>query len=133
MVRIRNAYSGFAVKDLDAARDFYRGKLGLEVSDEEMGTLGLHLPGGARVVVYAKEDHVPAVFTILNLAVDDIESAVDDLTAAGVAMERYEGQGFQADAKGIVRDERGPAIAWFTDPSGNIISVLQEQPARVAG
>ncbi|WP_329285750.1 VOC family protein [Streptomyces sp. NBC_00691] len=121
------AFSGFSVDDLDAARRFYGETLGLQVGEEgegEMRMLFLTLAGGARVFVYPKDDHTPASFTILNFAVDDIDRAVDDLTGRGVALERYEG--FEADAKGIVRVDGGPAIAWFTDPAGNVLSVLQE-------
>jgi catechol 2,3-dioxygenase-like lactoylglutathione lyase family enzyme len=127
MFRDSKAFSGFAVKDLDAARSFYQGILGLEVVDEPMGILGIHLGGGATVMVYPKPDHVPATYTILNFPVSDVDAAVDRLRAAGVRMERYEG--FEQDAKGIARDARGPDIAWFTDPSGNILSVLEEAPA----
>jgi predicted enzyme related to lactoylglutathione lyase len=121
------AFSGFAVKDLDAARTFYGGVLGLDVEDQPMGILSVRLGNGAAVMVYPKADHVPATYTILNFPVADVEAAVDRLIEAGVRMERYEG--FDHDAKGIVRDEGGPTIAWFTDPSGNILSVLSEEPA----
>ncbi len=126
MFRDSKAFSGFAVQDLDAARAFYAGTLGLEVEDQPMGILGLHLGSGATVMVYPKPDHVPATYTILNFPVSDVAAAVDRLVAAGVRMERYEG--FEQDTKGIARDSEGPAIAWFTDPSGNILSVLEEAP-----
>jgi catechol 2,3-dioxygenase-like lactoylglutathione lyase family enzyme len=126
MFRDSKAYSGFAVKDLDAARSFYKGTLGLEVEDQPMGILGIRLGNGATVMVYPKPDHVPATYTILNFPVSDVDAAVDRLAAAGVRMERYEG--FEQDAKGIARDTEGPTIAWFTDPSGNILSVLDEAP-----
>ncbi|MEU1232085.1 VOC family protein [Streptomyces sp. NPDC005828] len=119
------AYSCFSVDDLDAARRFYGDVLGLRVEDtgpEGMRMLNLTLPGGARVFVYPKENHAPATFTILNFEVDDVDRAVDELTGRGVTFERYEG--FEADEKGIVRDGHGPAIAWFTDPAGNVIAVL---------
>ena len=116
------AYSGFAVKDLDAARRFYDETLGLRVGTEMPGTLDVSLPGSdARVFVYQKDDHVPAVFTILNFPVDDVDKAVAELTGKGIEMARFEG--FEQDAKGISRDDRGPTIAWFRDPSGNILSV----------
>ncbi|MEU7701020.1 VOC family protein [Streptomyces sp. NPDC015492] len=121
------AFSGFSVDDLDAARRFYGETLGLRVGEEgegDMRMLFLTLAGGVRVFVYPKDDHAPATFTILNFAVDDIDRAVDELTGRGVALERYEG--FEADAKGVVRAEGGPAIAWFKDPAGNVLSVLQE-------
>ncbi|MFI1649827.1 VOC family protein [Streptomyces avidinii] len=122
------AFSGFAVDDLDRAKEFYGTTLGLNVSqDEEMGLLRLDLAGGATVMVYPKEDHRPAIYTILNFPVDDVERAVDELTARGVAFERYEG--FEADAKGIVHGDEGtPTIAWFKDPAGNILSVLNGGP-----
>ncbi|MDQ6918778.1 MAG: VOC family protein [Candidatus Dormibacteraeota bacterium] len=126
MFKARAAFSGFSVDDLSRAKDFYTGKLGLEVEDETMG-LVLGLPGGGRVFVYSKPDHVPATFTILNFAVDDIDAAVAELTDQGVRFERYEGA--NADDKGIVRGKaanQGPDIAWFKDPAGNILSVLQD-------
>ncbi|WP_306329086.1 VOC family protein [Streptomyces venezuelae] len=122
------AFSGFSVDDLDAARRFYGETLGLKVEEAgegDMRMLFLTLAGGARVFIYPKDDHTPASFTILNFAVDDIEGAVDDLTGRGVTMERYEG--FEANAKGIVEAEGGPAIAWFKDPAGNVLSVLKER------
>ena len=115
------AFSGFSVDDLEKAKDFYGGTLGLEISDLD-GVLELHLGSGARVLVYPKDDHTPATFTILNFPVDDIDRAVDELTAAGVRLERYPHLG-EADEKGIYRDV-GPDIAWFTDPAGNVLSVL---------
>ena len=127
MFRDSKAFSGFAVKDLDAARSFYGETLGLEVEDQPMGILELRLATGASVLVYPKPDHVPATYTILNFPVSDVEAAVDRLVAAGVRMERFEG--FEQDAKGIARDGEGPTIAWFTDPSGNILAVLDERPA----
>lgn len=121
------AYSGFSVDDLGKAKEFYGGTLGLRVTEEEnMPILRLHLAGDATVLVYPKENHEPATFTILNFTVDDIDKAVDELAARGVHLERYEG--FDADDRGIVRPtERGmPSIAWFKDPAGNILSVLHE-------
>ena len=119
------AFSGFAVDDLDAARTFYGETLGIRVSDEEMGVLTLHLAGGERpTLVYPRPDFTPATYTILNFPVDDIDAAVDELTSRGVELERYEG--FEQDDRGIARDPRGPAIAWFKDPAGNILAVLQQ-------
>src|SRR5687767_3165727 len=112
MFRDSKAFSGFAVKDLDAARTFYGEVLGLEVEVQPMGILELRLASGASVMVYPKPDHVPATYTILNFPVPDVDAAVDRLIAAGVSMERYEG--FDQDAKGIARDTEGPTIAWFT-------------------
>ncbi len=116
------AFSGFSVDDIPAARDFYGGTLGLDVT-EENGMLHLHLGGGGTVLVYPKGDaHVPAEFTVLNFPVQDIDGAVDALTAAGVALERYPDFP-EPDAKGIYRG-MGPDIAWFRDPAGNVLSVL---------
>ena len=120
------AFSGFSVDDIPAAKSFYGGTLGLRVSDvsEEHGLLSLHIVGGCDVLVYPKPDHVPATFTILNFSVDDIDKAVDELAEGGVRFLRYDG--FEQDEKDIVRGG-GPEIAWFTDPAGNILAVLQEQ------
>ena len=120
-----HAFSGFSVDDVAAARSFYAGVLGLEVS-EANGMLTLRLAGGGRVLIYPKADHQAASFTVLNLPVDDIDAAVDGLVAAGVTLERYEGM--PHDERGIVRPpspEYGPPIAWFKDPAGNIVSVLE--------
>jgi catechol 2,3-dioxygenase-like lactoylglutathione lyase family enzyme len=117
------AFNGFAVPDIDAARAFYGDTLGIRVSDDEMGVLWLHLAGGRDTLVYPKPDHTPATYTILNFVVDDVDSAVEALVERGVKFERYEG--FDQDEKGILRSD-GPQIAWFTDPAGNILSVLQE-------
>ncbi len=117
------AYSGFSVQDLEQARRFYVETLGLRVSDEEMGgIMRLQLGGGTNVLVYAKPDHTPATFTVLNFPVPDVEKAVDELTSRGVRFEHYEHLG--TDEKGIARSG-GPMIAWFTDPAGNILSVLE--------
>ena len=124
MFRNTRAFSGFAVDDLEAARKFYSGTLGLDTS-EHYGLLTLHLAGGRDTLVYPKPDHQPASYTILNFQVDDIDAAVGELTRRGVRLERYEGMG--QDEKGINR-AGGPYIAWFKDPAGNILSVLQ-QPA----
>ncbi len=121
MFRDSSAFSGFSVDDIGAARAFYADRLGLEVS-EENGMLTLHLGGGGRVIIYPRPNHAPATYTVLNFPVDDIDAAVDALTDAGVSLDRYDG--FDQDERGIMRDN-GPAIAWFTDPAGNILSVLQ--------
>lgn len=120
-------FSTFAVRDLDAARTFYGETLGLEVADDPMGFLRVRGASDSTVTVYPKPDHQPAVFTVLNFPVTDIEVAVDALIAAGVEMEHYDNEWMKTDAKGILRDERGPAIAWFTDPSGNILSVIEQR------
>jgi predicted enzyme related to lactoylglutathione lyase len=120
------AYSGFAVDDLAKAREFYGETLGLRTSviSEEGGVMSLDLAGDRGTLVYQKPDFTPATYTILNFPVDDIDKAVDELAARGVRLERYDG--FEQDEKGISRGE-GPYIAWFKDPAGNVLSVLQEQ------
>lgn len=117
------AFSGFSVDDVAKAQEFYGGTLGLRTSQDH-GMLVLHLAGNRDTLVYPKEGHVPATYTILNFRVDDIDQAVADLTDRGVRFERYDGAG--QDEKGISRDG-GPYIAWFTDPAGNILSVLQDR------
>jgi predicted enzyme related to lactoylglutathione lyase len=116
------AFSGFSVDDIPAAKAFYGDTLGLKVS-EDQGMLTLHIAGDRDILVYPKEDHTPATFTILNFPVADIEAAVDELTRRGVRFQRYEG--LKTDEKGIFRGG-GPLIAWFTDPAGNVLSVIQE-------
>ena len=116
------AFSGFSVDDVPEARKFYGETLGLRVS-EEYGMLSLHIAGERDILVYPKPDHTPATFTILNFPVDDIEKAVDDLAERGVRFERYDDS--NTDEKGIYRGQ-GPLIAWFKDPAGNILSVLQQ-------
>ena len=119
------AFSGFSVDDIEKAREFYGGTLGVVVSVMD-GLVQIRLGSGATVLAYPKDDHAPATFTILNFPVDDIDRAVDGLTAAGVVLERYPQLGEQ-DEKGIYRGPPGPDIAWFTDPAGNILSVLMER------
>jgi predicted enzyme related to lactoylglutathione lyase len=116
------AFSGFSVDDVPRAKAFYGETLGLDVS-EENGMLTLHIAGGGDILVYPKPNHTPATFTVLNFPVRDIESAVDALAERGVTFERYDGM--DIDEKGIVRGS-GPLIAWFTDPAGNVLSVIQE-------
>jgi catechol 2,3-dioxygenase-like lactoylglutathione lyase family enzyme len=117
------AYSGLAVNDLEAAREFYGETLGLSTS-EEHGLMWLHLAGGRDTLVYQQRNATPASYTILNFEVDDIEEAVDALAARGVTFQRY--NNVEQDGKGVFRKE-GPYIAWFKDPSGNVLSVLQER------
>ncbi len=117
------AFSSFAVKDLDEAKVFYGDTLGIPVQELDMGIIELTLGSGARVMVYPKPDHEPAVFTILNFDVDDVEAAVDELHARGIVTKIYDDADFPTDDKGISRD-MGPAIAWFRDPSGNVLAVL---------
>jgi catechol 2,3-dioxygenase-like lactoylglutathione lyase family enzyme len=116
------AFSGFAVDDVPKARTFYSETLGLRVS-EEYGMLSLHIAGECDILVYPKPDHTPATFTILNFPVDDIDKAVEELAERGVRFERYDG--FEQDEKGIHRGG-GPLIAWFRDPAGNVLSVIQQ-------
>ncbi len=115
------AFSGFSVDDLEAARTFYGETLGLAVADDDMGFLTITLDSGATILAYPKDDHSPASYTMLNFPVDDVGAAVSDLVARGVSMQRYEGM--DQDAAGVMRGH-GPDIAWFTDPAGNVISVL---------
>jgi catechol 2,3-dioxygenase-like lactoylglutathione lyase family enzyme len=125
MLGSSKATSGFAVKDLNEAKDFYEGTLGLgvEVLDQEHGVTKLKLAEDCDVLMYLSADMSPASYTMLNFEVDDIDAAVDGLVARGVSFERYEG--FAHDEKGIVRSP-GPQIAWFKDPSGNVLAVLQQ-------
>lgn len=125
MLGDNKATSGFAVDDLGKAREFYEGTLGLnvEVLAEEHGVTRLRLADGGAVLMYLSADMTPASYTMLNFEVDDIDAAVDELAARGVGFERYDG--FEQDEKGVVRSP-GPAIAWFKDPSGNVLSVLQQ-------
>ncbi|MEJ3405101.1 VOC family protein [Rathayibacter sp. YIM 133350] len=126
MITPVDIFSGFAVRDVDAARSFYADVLGLNVEDA-MGGISLGIGGGKRVFVYVKPDHEPATYTVLNFAVDDIDAAVAELERSGVSLLHYDG--FGQDEHGIARPPAGsgggPDIAWFTDPSGNILSVLQ--------
>jgi catechol 2,3-dioxygenase-like lactoylglutathione lyase family enzyme len=128
MFRDTKAFSGFSVNDIEAARTFYGETLGLDVRDGPMGLLELHVAGGTPILVYPKDDHAPATFTILNFPVDDIDAAVERLAAAGVTFERYPHMG-EADATGVYRGlGGGPDIAWFRDPAGNVLSVLSDGP-----
>jgi len=121
-----NTFSSFAVTDVDEARRFYGDTLGVEVEvlDAGVGLLSLHLAGGRDMIVYAKPDLQPANYTVLNFQVEDVDAAVDGLVERGVTLERYEGLG--QDEKGISRG-MGPTIAWFKDPAGNILSVVEQQ------
>jgi catechol 2,3-dioxygenase-like lactoylglutathione lyase family enzyme len=125
MLKDTEAFSGFSVDDIPAAREFYGTTLGLEVADVE-DMIDITLGGGCHVLAYPKPNHEPATFTILNFPVDDIDAAVDELSARGVAFELYDEPGLKTDERGIFRGE-GPTIAWFRDPAGNILSVLETQ------
>jgi catechol 2,3-dioxygenase-like lactoylglutathione lyase family enzyme len=121
MFKDSHAFSGFSSNDIAKSKEFFGQTLGLEVT-EENGMLTLHLAGGGNVLIYPKDNHEPATFTVLNFPVENIDQAVDRLTKAGITFERYDGMG--QDDRGIMRDN-GPAIAWFKDPAGNILSVLE--------
>lgn len=125
MLQTRNAFSSFSVNDLKRASDFYGRTLGLKVSESEMG-LEIH-PGDTEVFIYPKPNHTPATFTVLNFLVDDIDKAVDELKQKGVSFERYDGE-IKTNEKGIHRNG-GPSIAWFKDPAGNILSVVEKDEA----
>ena len=124
MLADSKAYSGFSVDDVAKAKDFYEGTLGLKCS-VQAGLLDLHLGSGAHVLAYPKDNHEPATFTILNFPVGDVDAVVDELTNRGVSFEKYDMPELKTDEKGIWRGE-GPTIAWFRDPAGNILSVLEE-------
>lgn len=123
MLKASHAFSGFSANDIGKAKEFYGRTLGLEVS-EEHGMLNLHLGGGANVLIYPKANHSPATFTVLNFPVDNVDKTVDELGKRGVRFEIYDEPSFKTDAKGVSRGNGGPTIAWFKDPAGNILSVL---------
>lgn len=125
MLRDSKAFSGFSVNNIHKAKEFYGQTLGLQVKTNDMGMLILQLSGGNDIIIYPKDDHQSATFTILNFPVEDIDAAVDQLSAKGIKFEQYDKM---TDKKGIARgrsQKRGPDIAWFKDPAGNILSVLQ--------
>lgn len=117
------AFSSFSANDLQKAKEFYGGTLGVDLTEQKEG-LALHLDGGGEIFIYPKPNHTPASFTVLNFPVDNIDKAVDELTELGVTFEQYEGD-IKTDEKGISRANGGPEIAWFKDPAGNILSVLE--------
>ncbi len=125
MFKNTKAFSGFSVNDIEEAKRFYGKTLGLEVS-ESHGLLTLHIAGGTDILIYPKPNHTPATFTILNFPADNVEDAVEELTSRGVRFEIYNEDELKTDEKGIFRGE-GPKIAWFKDPAGNILSVLEEK------
>ena len=131
MFKESRAFSGFSVNDTEKAREFYGQTLGLDVSEaNEMGIFSLQLAGGGVVIVYPKPDHVPATFTILNFPVEDIDAAADELAAKGVELIRYDNPDMPQDEKGVLRGlgaNMGSNIAWFNDPSGNVLAILQEK------
>jgi catechol 2,3-dioxygenase-like lactoylglutathione lyase family enzyme len=123
MFKPKDAFSSFSVDDVEKARRFYGETLGLEVSDGGMGTLQVQLPSGSRVMIYPKDNHEAATFTVLNLVADDVEQAVDELNSLGIQTKIYDDPALPTDAKGIMKDN-GMAIAWFKDPAGNVLSVV---------
>jgi catechol 2,3-dioxygenase-like lactoylglutathione lyase family enzyme len=126
MFKNTKAVSGFSVNDLQKAKEFYHDKLGIEVAEEKMGILKLHFNGGGTAIIYPKPNHEPATFTILNFPVPNVEQAVDELTKLGITFEQYD-EPIKTNEKGILKGNgNGPDIAWFKDPAGNILSVLQE-------
>jgi predicted enzyme related to lactoylglutathione lyase len=125
MFKHTKAFSGFSVNDIQKAKEFYGDKLGIEVTEEMMGILVLHIEGSNKIIIYPKPNHEPATFTILNFPVDDVEKTVDELIAKGIAFEQYDFGQIKTDEKGIMRG-MGPTIAWFKDPAGNILSVIDE-------
>lgn len=128
MFKDSNAFSSFSVNDLQAAKDFYGQVLGLEVSDNPMGVLELHIKGSSNIMLYPKPDHEPATFTVLNILVPDLEHAVDALIVKNVTFEQYHNEYLNTDDKGIMHgDGHGPDIAWFKDPAGNILSLIEER------
>lgn len=129
-MKVNSVFSGFSVDDLTRAKDFYTKVLGLDLIDEQMG-LRLRLPYGAQLFIYEKPDHLAATYTVLNFVVEDIDAAVDELKEMGVGFEFYKNlfPGAHQDEKGIMRAEKpedGPSIAWFKDPAGNILAILQD-------
>ncbi|MCD8741164.1 VOC family protein [Mucilaginibacter roseus] len=125
MFKPTSAFSGFSVNDIEKARQFYGTTLGLEVKLNEMGVLDIKLPGGSSAIIYPKPNHEPATFTVLNFLVSNIEDAVKDLKEKGIQFESYDHPQLKTDDDNIMRGN-GPTIAWFTDPAGNILSVIQE-------
>lgn len=127
MLKQSDAFSGFSVNDLEQARWFYQEILGLEVRDNPMGLIELHIKSGSKILIYPKPDHTPASFTVLNFPVADIDSVVDELAHKGVAFEQYTGE-IKTDARGIHSSPaEGLKIAWFKDPAGNILSLIEER------
>lgn len=124
MLNYTKAFSGFSVDDLEKARLFYAKTLGLTITNNPMGLLELHTKGNAPIIIYPKPNHEPASFTVLNFTVENIEKTVDELISNGVIFEQYS-EPIKTDKKGILRGERGPSIAWFKDPSGNILSIIE--------
>lgn len=126
MLTESKAFGGFSVSDLEKSKVFYRDILGLEVSSPMEQLAELHIEGGNKVILYFKPDHIPATFTVLNFPVKNLENTMEELRNRGVKFEIYKEAGFETDENGILKDQ-GMKIAWFKDPSGNILSVLEDQ------
>jgi len=128
MFKNNKTFSSFSTNDLEKAKDFYGNTLGIETKMGEMGVLELHLGHGGEAIVYPKDDHKAATFTVLNFLVDDVEKAVDELVDKGVKFEQYDmGSGMKTNEKGIMSNPDGGSIAWFCDPAGNILSVIEDK------
>lgn len=127
MFKNSKVFSSFSVNDIQKAKEFYGNTLGVEVKDNPMGVIELHLANGNEIMLYPKPNHEPATFTVLNFIVNDIEKAVDELSAKDVKFEQYKEKDLETDEKGISKNPDGPKIAWFKDPAGNILSVIQEK------
>lgn len=125
MLKNSKGFSSFAVNEIPKAKDFYQNTLGLTVKDNPMGLIELEISGSSNILVYPKPNHQPATFTVLNFPVDDINAAVDALIDKGITFEQYDEAYLKTDEKGISKDNGGPSIAWFKDPSGNILSVIE--------
>ena len=125
MLKNSKGFSSFAVNDIPKAKDFYENTLGLSVKDNPMGILEIEISGSSNLMVYPKPNHVPANFTVLNFPVNNIDETVDELTNKGISFEKYNEEYLKTDEKGISRSNGGPSIAWFKDPSGNILSILE--------
>lgn len=125
MLQNSKAFSSFSVDGVQKAKDFYQGILGLEVKDNPMGVIEVVVSGSSNILLYPKPNHVPATFTVLNFPVENIDQAADELIAKGVKFEIYNQESIKTDEKGISRGNGGPNIAWFRDPSGNILSILE--------
>ena len=125
MLKNAKAFSSFSVDDIQKAKDFYQGTLGVEVKDNPMGVIELHISGQNKILIYPKPNHIPATFTVLNFPVKNIDEAADALIAKGLKFEIYDEPYLKTDEKGICRGNGGPNIAWFKDPAGNILSILE--------
>lgn len=128
MLKDNKTFSSFSTDNLEKSKDFYGNTLGIETKDNKMGVLELHLGNGGMAMIYPKPDHQPATFTVLNFLVDDIEAKVDELTEKGIKFEQYNfGEEMKTNEKGIMKNSDESAIAWFKDPAGNILSVIENK------